>query len=78
MLSNHQFELDVETNDNVQCKIADNWLTKDELAAKKAATAHHDAELQTKPMVKQEGEKSQQEGKIVTTSLQRVESAWFL
>ena len=64
MLSNHQFELDVETNDNVQCEIADDWLTKDELAAKKADAACWEAEIQTKPMVKQEGEKSQQEGEI--------------
>ena len=49
MPSNHQFELDVETDDNMQ---------------RKAAAACRDAELQTKPMVKQEGEERQQEGEI--------------
>ena len=44
--------------------MADDWLTKDELAAKMADAAHQEAELQTKPMVKQEGEKSKQEGEI--------------
>ena len=57
MLSQHNHEVDVETDDNdpVSATLSDDWLTKEELAKRQHANDVKSAWKQAKPMVKQEG-----------------------